>query len=67
MATGTGKTVVMAMLIVWQTVNKVAARNDARFAKRFWLLRRESQSKTLFACSSPLTRPTTTTNAILYL
>jgi type III restriction enzyme len=35
MATGTGKTVVMAMLIVWQTVNKVAAPNDARFAKRF--------------------------------
>jgi type III restriction enzyme len=35
MATGTGKTVVMAMLIAWQTVNKVMAPRDARFAKRF--------------------------------
>lgn len=35
MATGTGKTVVMAMLIAWQTINKVAAPSDARFAKRF--------------------------------
>lgn len=35
MATGTGKTVVMAMLIAWQTLNKVAAPQDARFAKRF--------------------------------
>ncbi len=35
MATGTGKTVVMAMLIAWQTINKVMTPNDARFAKRF--------------------------------
>jgi type III restriction enzyme len=35
MATGTGKTVVMAMLIAWQTINKVITPNDARFAKRF--------------------------------
>lgn len=35
MATGTGKTVVMAMLIAWQTVNKVFTPKDARFAKRF--------------------------------
>jgi type III restriction enzyme len=35
MATGTGKTVVMAMLIAWQTINKVVAPRDARFAKRF--------------------------------
>ncbi|MGH2967500.1 MAG: DEAD/DEAH box helicase family protein, partial [Solirubrobacteraceae bacterium] len=35
MATGTGKTVVMAMLIAWLTVNKVHAARDARFAKRF--------------------------------
>ncbi|HQV56893.1 MAG TPA: DEAD/DEAH box helicase family protein, partial [Ilumatobacteraceae bacterium] len=35
MATGTGKTVVMAMLIAWQTLNKVQHANDARFAKRF--------------------------------
>jgi type III restriction enzyme len=35
MATGSGKTVVMAMLIAWQTLNKVVSPNDARFAKRF--------------------------------
>jgi type III restriction enzyme len=35
MATGAGKTVVMAMLIAWQTVNKVANPRDTRFAKRF--------------------------------
>jgi type III restriction enzyme len=35
MATGAGKTVVMAMLIAWQTINKVFTSNDARFAKRF--------------------------------
>ncbi len=35
MATGTGKTVVMAMLIAWQTLNKVHTPQDARFTKRF--------------------------------
>nr|MDT0658902.1 DEAD/DEAH box helicase family protein [Micromonospora sp. DSM 115978] len=35
MATGTGKTVVMAMLIAWQTINKVHAPYDRAFAKRF--------------------------------
>jgi len=35
MATGTGKTVVMAMLIAWQTINKVHSPRDNRFAKQF--------------------------------
>ena len=35
MATGAGKTVVMAMLIAWQVLNKVAAPQDKRFTKRF--------------------------------
>ena len=35
MATGTGKTVVMGMLIAWHTINKVHSPRDARFAKRF--------------------------------
>lgn len=35
MATGTGKTVVMAMLIAWQTLNKAANRSDSRFTNRF--------------------------------
>ncbi len=33
MATGSGKTVVMAMLLAWQILNKAAAPHDARFAK----------------------------------
>jgi type III restriction enzyme len=35
MATGSGKTVVMAMLIAWQVLNKAAAPNDKRFSRRF--------------------------------
>jgi type III restriction enzyme len=35
MATGSGKTVVMAMLIAWQTLNKAASPQDRRFADRF--------------------------------
>ena len=33
MATGTGKTVVMAMLIAWQIINKMTYRQDNRFSK----------------------------------
>ncbi len=33
MATGSGKTVVMAMVIAWQILNKVAAPTDSRFSK----------------------------------
>jgi len=35
MATGSGKTVVMAMLIAWHTLNKKAAPTDARFGDAF--------------------------------
>ncbi len=35
MATGTGKTVVMAMLIAWHTLNKQASPQDARFTDCF--------------------------------
>lgn len=38
MATGSGKTVVMAMLIVWQALNKVQAPRDARFTNRFLIV-----------------------------
>jgi type III restriction enzyme len=38
MATGSGKTVVMAMLIAWQTLNKVQSPRDARFPKRFFVV-----------------------------
>lgn len=33
MATGSGKTIVMAMLIAWQVLNKAANKQDARFSK----------------------------------
>lgn len=35
MATGSGKTVVMAMLIAWQVLNKVATPLNKRYSKRF--------------------------------
>jgi type III restriction enzyme len=35
MATGSGKTIVMAMLIAWQTINKAHSPRDARFTNRF--------------------------------
>ena len=35
MATGTGKTVVMAMLVAWQTLNKAANPQDGRFSDAF--------------------------------
>jgi type III restriction enzyme len=38
MATGTGKTVVMAMLIAWHTLNKVANPKDARFGDAFLIV-----------------------------
>lgn len=38
MATGSGKTVVMAMLIAWQTLNKLASQSNPRYAKRFLVI-----------------------------
>ncbi|GMU82461.1 MAG: hypothetical protein AMXMBFR47_23320 [Planctomycetota bacterium] len=38
MATGSGKTVVMAMLIAWQALNKLASAQDARFSDTFLLV-----------------------------
>ena len=38
MATGSGKTVVMAMLIAWHTANKAFSPRDARFTNRFLVL-----------------------------
>lgn len=35
MATGSGKTIVMAMLIAWQVLNKATTPNDPRFSKNF--------------------------------
>jgi type III restriction enzyme len=38
MATGSGKTVVMSMLIAWQALNKQSNRQDARFTDKFLLV-----------------------------
>ena len=38
MATGSGKTVVMAMLIAWHTLNKKAASTDSRFGDAFLIV-----------------------------
>ena len=38
MATGSGKTVVMAMVIAWQILNKVSAPQDSRFSKHVLLV-----------------------------
>jgi type III restriction enzyme len=38
MATGSGKTVVMAMLIAWHTLNKIAAPQDGRFGDAFLIV-----------------------------
>ncbi len=38
MATGTGKTIVMAMLIAWQVLNKVTYPQDTRFSKYIFVV-----------------------------
>jgi type III restriction enzyme len=38
MATGSGKTIVMAMLIAWQVLNKVSYPQDTRFSKNFFIV-----------------------------
>jgi hypothetical protein len=38
MATGSGKTIVMAMLVAWQVLNKVASPQDRRFSKNVFVV-----------------------------
>ncbi|MBT4326854.1 MAG: DEAD/DEAH box helicase family protein, partial [Candidatus Nitrosopelagicus sp.] len=38
MATGTGKTIVMGMLIAWQVINKVTYQQDKRFSKNILIM-----------------------------
>ena len=38
MATGSGKTIVMAMLIAWQVLNKVTSPQDKRFSKNIFVV-----------------------------
>ena len=50
MATGSGKTVVMAMTIAWQILNKVTDPQDARFSKNVLVVARGSRSKAGWWC-----------------
>ncbi len=38
MATGTGKTIVMSMLIAWQVINKVTSPQDTRYSKNIFIV-----------------------------
>jgi type III restriction enzyme len=62
MATGSGKTVVMSMLIAWQVLNKRATRMTIGSQMPFWSSRRVSPFATGCACSCrPI--PITTTSS----
>jgi hypothetical protein len=51
MATGSGKTVVMAMMIAWQALNKFANPQDARFADAFLIVPRHHDPRPV-ACAA---------------
>jgi len=63
MATGSGKTVVVAMLIAWQTLNHAHSPRDARFTNRFLVVTRALPSGTGCGCCCPATRRTTAIRA----
>jgi type III restriction enzyme len=56
MATATGKTVVMAMLIAWQTLNKAYNPPDKRFSKRFLIVTPGIHSRSTQSAISGLCR-----------
>jgi type III restriction enzyme len=60
LATGAGKTTVMAMLIAWQTVNAVRYPQSKHFTRASWSSRPASPSGTACGCSSRTTRTATT-------
>ena len=60
MATGSGKTVVMAMLIAWHALNKIADPKDRRFSDTFLVVTPGSRSATGSGCSCPTTPRTIT-------
>ena len=63
MATGSGKTVVMAMLIAWHTLNKRANPQDARFSDTFLIVTPGITIRDSCACCCRTTRATTTGSA----
>lgn len=58
MATGSGKTVVMAMLIAWQALNKLASPQDARFTDTFLIISRPIFTTPDFVKSVKIPEPT---------
>jgi type III restriction enzyme len=53
MATGSGKTVVMSMIIAWQFLNKLTYRHDARFSKTVLIVAPGLTVKSRLAVLSP--------------
>ena len=60
MATGSGKTVVMAMVIAWHILNKVTYPQDARFARNGLVIAPGLTVKTVWPFWNHLMRRTTT-------
>ena len=65
MATGAGKTTVMAMIITWQAVNRARRPSSRHFSDAFSWSRQASRSRTACACSSRRTRRTSMSISIL--
>ena len=59
LATGAGKTTVMAMLIAWQTVNAVRHPGSRHYSRASWSSHRVSRSKTGCGFCCPTTRAAT--------
>ena len=60
LATGAGKTTVMAMLIAWQTINAVRRPAASKFTRGFLVVTPGLTIRTGCACFSPTTRTATT-------
>ena len=60
LATGAGKTTVMAMLIAWQTINAVRRPTSKRFTRGFLVVAPVSRSRIVCGFSSPTTLIATT-------
>ena len=63
MATGSGKTLVMAMLIAWQVLNKVAYPQDTRYAKNIFIVAPGLTVKSRLQVLIPAGQTTTTSTS----
>ena len=67
MATGSGKTIIMSMIIAWNFLNKVTNPTDARFTKYALCVAPGLTVKADYKSYNLPTKKTTTKNLILYL